>query len=215
MPRPPTAWASASWSPSRAASARASSNSRSAVVNSPVQNAACTNASSAATKGSLAVRPGPVVMNDSVFQATFSRPPPPGSLHAVLAGPSRQGQVRLCQKYVTRSGGGSVRPGLEQVEVPFGVEPVLPLLGEDGLQAPPHREALRFGIARFGDRHGPAGQPVVGEAGEHLANRGHAIRAQGEYLIERWPRLAVVRDARLVVPVVGQVQRIPGRRVSQ
>ena len=39
---------------------------------------------------------------------------------------------------------GSGRSRLEHVEVPFGVEPVLPFLVQDGLQAPAYREALRL-----------------------------------------------------------------------
>src|SRR6185312_2249040 len=73
MPRPPSARASASWSPSCAATARASPNSRSAAVNSPVQKAAWTNASSAAMKRSRATRPGLVVMSNSVFEVAFAR----------------------------------------------------------------------------------------------------------------------------------------------
>jgi hypothetical protein len=46
---------------------------------------------------------------------------------------------------------GSGLPGLEHVEVPFGVQPVLPSLVKDGLQAPGVPGALRLRVARLGD----------------------------------------------------------------
>src|SRR6266702_1093526 len=111
---------------------------------------------------------------------------------------------------------GSGRPGLEHIEVPFGVQPVLPLLVENGLQAPAYGEALRFWVARLHDGFGHAGQLLVGEIGDHLAHGGHAVRAQGEHLVQRRPRAAVVRDAGFVGHlVVGQVQPVPGRRLPQ
>src|SRR6266702_6721339 len=56
---------------------------------------------------------------------------------------------------------GSGRPGLEHVKVPFGVQPVLPLLAEDGLQASAYGETLRLRVARLHDWLGHAGQLLV------------------------------------------------------
>src|SRR6266851_6605929 len=72
MPKPPTARASASRSPSCPARIRASPNSLSASENSPVRNAASVNASSAAAHSWRAVLPDWIVMDDSVFGATRS-----------------------------------------------------------------------------------------------------------------------------------------------
>jgi hypothetical protein len=72
---------------------------------------------------------------------------------------------------------------------------VLPLLVEDGLQAPAHGEALRLGEAGLRDRDREAGQPLVGQIGQHAADGGHPVRAQGEHLLQRRARVAVVRDA--------------------
>jgi len=93
---------------------------------------------------------------------------------------------------------------------------VLPFLGEDGLQAAAHGEALRCRVARGGDRFGPPGQLGVGEPGEHLAHGGHAVGAQGEHLVQRRPGALVPRDIGFVGHlVVGQAQRVPGRRLAQ
>src|SRR6516164_8233491 len=73
MPRPPAARAAPSRSPSRPAMVPASPNNRSAPPNSPVQNAASINASSAAAQRSKAARPGPVVIDGSVWQARPAR----------------------------------------------------------------------------------------------------------------------------------------------
>ena len=93
---------------------------------------------------------------------------------------------------------------------------MLPFLGEDGLQAAAHGKALRRRVAGLGDRFGPAGQLGVGEPGEHPAHGGHAVRAQGEHLVQRRPGVPVPRDAGFTGHlVVGQAQRIPGRRLAQ
>jgi hypothetical protein len=93
---------------------------------------------------------------------------------------------------------------------------VFPLLVEDGLQAPAHREALRLGVTRLGDRDRDAGQRLVGQADQHLADGGHPVCAQGEHLLQRRARVWVARDAGLVGHlVVGQVERVPRRRLAQ
>ena len=70
--------------------------------------------------------------------------------------------------------------------------------------------------ARFHDWLRQAGQLFVGEAGQHLADGGHAVGAQSQYLVQRRPRAGVTRDAGLVRHlVVRQIQRVPGRRHPQ
>ena len=55
-----------------------------------------------------------------------------------------------------------------------------------------------------------AGQILVGEVGDHLAQGGHAIRAECEHFVQRRARDAVARDSGFVRHlVVGQVQRVP------
>jgi hypothetical protein len=93
---------------------------------------------------------------------------------------------------------------------------VLPLFGEDRLQAAAHRVAVRLRVARLGDRFGHPGQRGVGEPGEHLAHGGHPVRAQREHLVQRRPGGPVPRDVHLVGHlVVRQPQRVPRRRPAQ
>jgi hypothetical protein len=93
---------------------------------------------------------------------------------------------------------------------------MLPLLVEDGLQAPAHGEALRLGETRLRDRDRDAGQPLVGQVGQHPADGGHPVRAQGEHFLQRRACVGVARDAGLVGQFVSrQVQRIPGGGLPQ
>jgi len=93
---------------------------------------------------------------------------------------------------------------------------VLPLFGEDRLQAAAHRIAVRRRVARLGDRFGHPGQLGVGEPREHPAHGGHPVRPQREHLVQRRPGGPLPGDGRIVGHlVVRQVERIPRRRLAQ
>jgi hypothetical protein len=106
--------------------------------------------------------------------------------------------------------------GLQDGQVPFGVEAVLPFLVQDDEQAVTDREAPGRRPARSVDRFGAGVERRVGQAVDELAHGGHPIAAQREDRLERGAGGAVPGHPGGVPHLVPrQVQRIPRRRVAE
>ena len=73
----------------------------------------------------------------------------------------------------------------QDVQVPLGIEPVLPLLVEDAQEALTHRVAAASGHSGPSTGLGVAVQRLVGQAVEDLAHGGHPVTTQLEDHVER------------------------------
>src|SRR6478752_3100303 len=108
-------------------------------------------------------------------------------------------------------------PRLQAREVALCEAAVLPLLIEDRTDAPAHRVALRRRVAGLEHRLGHLGEAIVGEAGDHLTDPGHPVRAHRQHLIEAGPCVEVSghRAGRVVHLGVRQPERVVRRRVAE